>query len=206
MKKTEAKKEPNTVTMPSVNPKASQSKPLSGSNHEQFTLILVNQVASSMSTAHSDEKDRQKQIASCLEAMVGISPQDESEGMLAAQMVACHNAAMECFRRAMIKEQPLAGRQQNLSFAYKLCRTYTLHMEALDKHRGKGQQKVTVEHVHVHQGGQAIVGNVQTGAGVQPKSEEQPDAKTITHAPESEMRSPFEAVGEAVPQRRDEER
>ena len=142
MKKTEAKKEPNTVTMPSVNPKASQSKPLSGSNHEQFTLILVNQVASSMWTAHSDEKDRQKQIASCLEAMVGISPQDESEGMLAAQMVACHNAAMECFRRAMIKEQPLAGRQQNLSFAYKLCRTYTLTHGGPRQAPGQGQQKV----------------------------------------------------------------
>jgi hypothetical protein len=32
---------------------------------------------------------------------------------------------------------------------------------ALQKLRGKaGQQKVTVEHVHVHQGGQAIVGAV----------------------------------------------
>ena len=41
--------------------------------------------------------------------MVGISPQDESEGMLAAQMVALHNAAMECFRRAMIKDQTFAG-------------------------------------------------------------------------------------------------
>src|SRR3990170_1828786 len=40
---------------------------------------------------------------------------------------------------------------------------------------------------HVHQGGQAIIGNVQNGAGVQPKTEEQPDAKTITHAPEPEM-------------------
>ena len=67
-------------------------------------------------------------------------------------------------------------------------------------------QKVTVEHVHVHQGGQAIVGSVQTGVGAQPKLEEQPDAKTIAHAPEPEMRSPFEAVAETVPQRCDEER
>ena len=44
----------------------------------------------------------------------------------------------------------------------------------------------------------------QTGAGVQPKLEEQPDAKTIAHAPEPEMRSAFEEVGETVPQRRDE--
>ena len=26
-------------------------------------------------------------------------------------------------------------------------------LDALDRHRGKGQQKVTVEHVHVHSGG-----------------------------------------------------
>ena len=39
-------------------------------------------------------------------------------------------------------------------------------MLALDKHRGKGQQRVTVEHVHVHEGGQAIVGNVEAGGGV----------------------------------------
>jgi hypothetical protein len=34
-------------------------------------------------------------------------------------------------------------------------------LESLNRHRGKGAQKVTVEHVHVHEGGQAIVGNVQ---------------------------------------------
>jgi hypothetical protein len=204
MKKAAPEKEPNSVAMPDLNPKPSHTKHFSGSNHEQFSMVLVNQVARSMWTAHSDEKNKQAQIASCLEAMVGISPQDESEGMLAAQMVALHNAAMECFRRAMIKEQPHEGRQQNLNFANKLTRTYALAMEALDKHRGKGQQKVTVEHVHVHQGGQAIVGNVQTGAGVQPKKEEQPDAKTIAHAPEPEMRSAFEAEREPMPERRDE--
>lgn len=196
----------NAVTMPNWNPPPSQTKHLSGSNHEQFTLMLVNQVSRSIWTAHSDDAYKEKQLASCLEALVGISPQDESEGMLAAQMVALHNAAMECFRRAMIKDQTHEGRQQNLSFANKLTRSYALAMETLDKHRGKGQQKVTVEHVHVHQGGQAIVGNVQTGAGVQPKLEEQPDAKTIAHAPEPEMRSAFQTVGETLPQRRDEER
>jgi hypothetical protein len=206
MKKTAAKKEPNVVVMPNWKPEPSHTRHFSGSNHEQFSLMLVNQVSRSIWTAHSDEDYKEKQLSSGLEAMVGLAPKDESEGMLAAQMVALHNAAMECFRRAMIKDQTHEGRQQNLSFANKLTRSYALAMEALDKHRGKGQQKVTVEHVHVHQGGQAIVGNVQTGAGVQPKSEEQPDANTITHAPEPEMRSALEAVGEALPQRRDEER
>jgi hypothetical protein len=33
--------------------------------------------------------------------------------------------------------------------------------EALNRHRGKGQQKGTVEHVHIYEGEQAIVGKVE---------------------------------------------
>jgi hypothetical protein len=39
-------------------------------------------------------------------------------------------------------------------------------IEAMEKLKGKtGQQKVTVEHVHVYQGGQAIVGAVSPNRG-----------------------------------------
>jgi hypothetical protein len=120
---------------------------------------------------------------------IGLKPADEIEGMLAAQMVATHNAAMECFRRAMIREQTFEGRREALNQANKLTRSYTTLLEALNRHRGKGQQKVTVEHVHVHQGGQAIVGTVQ-GGGSAMKSEDQPHApNAITHEPGIPMRS-----------------
>jgi hypothetical protein len=36
-------------------------------------------------------------------------------------------------------------------------------MEALRKHRNGGKQTVTVQHVNVEDGGQAIVGDVQSG-------------------------------------------
>ena len=39
-------------------------------------------------------------------------------------------------------------------------RSYAVLLDALNRHCGKGQQKVTVEHVHVHSGGQAVVGMV----------------------------------------------
>ena len=68
-----------------------------------------------------------------------------------------------CYRRAMIAEQTFEGRKENLSQANNLSRTHAALLEALNRHRGKGQQKVTVEHVHVHEGGQAIVGNVVGG-------------------------------------------
>jgi hypothetical protein len=42
----------------------------------------------------------------------GIGPKDELEGMMAAQLIAAHNAAMECYRRAMISEQSFEGRRE----------------------------------------------------------------------------------------------
>ena len=95
----------------------------------------------------------------------------------------------------MIGEQTFEGRRENLSQANKLSRTYTTLLEALNRHRGKGQQKVTVEHVHVHEGGQAIVGNVE-GGGMQRKSKDQPHA--LTHAPGETLRS-ANTEREAVP-------
>jgi hypothetical protein len=40
-------------------------------------------------------------------------------------------------------------------------RAYATHVEVLRRLRHGGQQVVRVEHVHVNDGGQAIVGNVK---------------------------------------------
>jgi hypothetical protein len=42
----------------------------------------------------------------------------------------------------------------------KLARTFAAQVSALKDYRSKGEQKMTVQHVHVAEGGQAIVGNV----------------------------------------------
>jgi len=95
----------------------------------------------------------------------GIQPRDELEAMLAVQMGAIHQAAMMMARRlnhvANIQQQDAAERALN-----KLTRTYATQMQALKRYRTGGQRKVTVEHVTVNDGGQAIVGNVGTGGGV----------------------------------------
>ena len=73
-----------------------------------------------------------------LATLASLEPENEIEGMLAAQMIACHFAAMECYRRAMIPEQSFEGRQTALNFANKLSRTYAIQLDALNKNRGKG--------------------------------------------------------------------
>src|SRR4029077_14803155 len=137
-------------------------------------------------------------------------PASELEGMLAAQLLASHYAAMECYRRGMLSNQTLQGRSESLNQANKLSRTHAALLEALNRHRGKGQQKVTVEHVHVHAGGQAVVGMVTPspglpGGGDRSNLEEQPHAKQIAHAPEPALPSP-DAGRDALPVARDDQR
>lgn len=91
----------------------------------------------------------------------GIAPKDQIEGMLAIQMIGTHYATMKALSRANTVNN-IELSTACLNSASKLARTYTMQMEALNRHRGKGQQKMTVEHVHVHSGGQAIVGSVSS--------------------------------------------
>jgi hypothetical protein len=179
-------------------------KCIGGSQSDDFNQVLADQAVKSLWTAHSDQEGREILYQAALSALMGTAPRDEIEGMLVAQMVAAHAASMECFRRAMLPEQTFEGRKESLNQANKLSRTYTMLLEALNRHRGKGQQKVTVEHVHVHAGGQAIVGAVeQSGAGTQVSGQEPVDARQITHAPQSplwskdEERTPVPVAGDA---------
>ena len=155
---------------------------IGGSGSDDFNQVLADQAFRSVWTAHCDEATHDQQFQGTLAAMMGIAPRDQIEGMLAAQMVAAHNSSMECHRRAMLDNRTFEGRKEDLNQANKLSRTYTLLLDPLNRHRGKGQQKVTVEHVHVHSGGQAIVGEVETGGGVANTNQRQPHAKAISQS------------------------
>jgi hypothetical protein len=199
---------PKPTSIVANDPKDHQGelKAIGGSKSDHWNNILATQAIQTLWMAHSDEKTRDSQRSATVSALVGMAPKDEMEGMLAAQLLAAHNASMECYRRAMLREQTFEGRRENLAQANKLSRTYATLLEALNRHRGKGQQKVTVEHVHVHAGGQAVVGVIeQPGGGGQSKSQDQPDAKQLTHAPEQAMRSE-DKEREPMPIARDAER
>jgi hypothetical protein len=126
-----------------------------GSKDDDLALSLVNQVLETLWLPKNMSEDIP--IESACAAVATL------EGLLAAQMVGAHNAAMECLRRAMMEGQSFEGRDQSLKHGARLLAIYTKQVEALDRHRGKGAQKITVEHVNVHAGGQAFVGNVEAG-------------------------------------------
>jgi hypothetical protein len=64
--------------------------------------------------------------------------------MLIGQAIASHNAAMECYRRAMISEQTFEGRRENLNQANKLSRTFAVLTEALGRHPATSAVRIAV--------------------------------------------------------------
>lgn len=113
----------------------------------------------------SDEYAANDEREFMLAAVAELKPRDTVERMLAVQMAATHVALVRSARWLAHAE-----RVDQVSVHYngynKLARTYTAQVEALRKHRNKGKQIVTVQHVSVSDGGQAIVGNVDHGGRV----------------------------------------
>jgi hypothetical protein len=204
-KKTANKTKPAAAVANDADGQKGTLKEFGGSRFDDWNDIITRQTADALWVKHSGPDTREKQLSAALAALIGIGPKDELEGMMAAQLIAAHNAAMECHRRAMHSEQTFEGRRENLAQANKLSRTFATLLEALNRHRGKGQQKVTVEHVHVHSGGQAVVGVVEPGGGDRAKIEGQPHAAQIVHAPQSEMWCSLPKDRAAVPERSDGE-
>ena len=127
-----------------------------GTGDLDFYNGLLNQLATAGSKGGQvDERG----LNFMLSVMKGVQPRDQLEAMLAAQMAAVHMATMTIAQRLAhvenIPQQDSAERAFN-----KLSRTFTTQMEALKRYRTGGEQKVTVQHVSVAEGGQAIVGNV----------------------------------------------
>jgi hypothetical protein len=124
-----------------------------------FVKGFINQLANAGSQGRQIDED---DLNFMLSIVKGIQPRDQLEAMLAAQMAAVHVATMTSARRLAhvenIPQQDSAERTFN-----KLARTFAAQMEALKRYRTSGEQKVTVQHVSVSEGGQAIVGNVTQG-------------------------------------------
>ena len=135
-----------------------------GTDNPQLQSFLIDQVVASFPgagpTEHRDPGVVVKAANTAAAILAGIHPRDEIEGMMVVQMIAVHNMAMEAMKLAMLPDQTLLHKDSCVSCATKMLRTFTAQVEALRRHRGGGEQKMTVEHVHVNQGGQAIVGSI----------------------------------------------
>jgi hypothetical protein len=100
-----------------------------------------------------------------------LHPGNVLEAMLITQMVGTYEASL-AFLRTSTAEGQDDFRAQNVARSTRLMRLFMEQLEQLQRLRGNTrQQRVTVEHVHVNTGGQAIVGVVEH-PGVRKKTDE----------------------------------
>jgi hypothetical protein len=127
-----------------------------GTMDRDFLAGIVGQLADA---ATRDGEVNEQALNFMLSIVKGIKPRDQVETLLAAQMAAIHAAtltsAWRLARAETLPRQDCAERAVN-----KLARTFAAQTEALRRYRSGGEPNVTVQHVSVSDGGQAIVGNV----------------------------------------------
>jgi hypothetical protein len=161
---------------------------------------LMSTVVENLATVTADCGDKvcPQPLNRALALVHEIEPADAIEAMLAVQMVAVHDATIRAAR--VLKRSTTIQQQDSASnMLNKLGRTFTAQIEALKRHRSAGEQTVRVEHVHVYEGGQAVVGNVNPQGGGDPKYGQQPYESLGRNAASAQVQGHVEAKRKALP-------
>lgn len=113
-------------------------------------------------TGGTPEDPRLREFNGTLAIIEDLQAKDALEGLLISQMTASYSAAMEFTGRARrasrIEFIELYSKQ-----SIKLMQLFNQQFLALNKYRKGNKQTVVVKHVHVHEGGQAVIdSNVNT--------------------------------------------
>jgi hypothetical protein len=104
-------------------------------------------------------------VNAALAMIEAAAPRDEIEGALAVQMACTHSATM-----VVLSSLGAGGGSDRRvaalgSAAGRLLKAYAMQVELLRRLRHGSGQYVRVEHVHIHEGGQAVIGNVRARGG-----------------------------------------
>jgi hypothetical protein len=128
-----------------------------GTCSQEFIDTEIGRLASVL--RNGDGKVDIRAVEAVFAVLDGAQPQNEIEAMLVIQMAITHALAMK--KADTLNSVKTIPQQNSAGLAVtRLNRTFIMQVEALASLRRGGNQKMTVEHVHVHSGGQAIVGSV----------------------------------------------
>lgn len=127
--------------------------------NNQFTQNILHLSALACNAANSNDFDLKKAKK---EAQIGLKLLSSKNGlqeMLAAQMLSIHHLQQQAMAFAN-RAKHIKNIQYFTNAAIKLANCFAQQANILSKLQGRVSQKITVEHVDVHNGGQAIVGNI----------------------------------------------
>lgn len=106
-----------------------------------------------------------------LQSLADSEPKDATEARFCAQSTVLYSQGMQYLSRAEGADM-LCHKEFYMKCAIKLLRLHNETIEALNKYRRGGEQRCVVLHVHVNDGGKAVVGGVFNEGGGEEKSAE----------------------------------
>ncbi|HAU1248556.1 TPA: hypothetical protein F8R87_01860 [Legionella pneumophila] len=138
-----------------------QQSNLVPSQQDKFSRNIIHEAALASTNISSGKFDLKKAKSLCAEGISALGAQNGLESMLAAQMLSIHHLQ----QRSMI----YANASDNLELktyytntAIKLANTFVQQTNLLAKLQGLGGQKIIVERVNISNGGQAVIGTVNS--------------------------------------------
>jgi len=131
---------------------------------DKFTRKIIHEAALASNNISSDNFDLEKAKSLCTDSIAALGAQNGLESMLAAQMLSIHKLQQRSMIYAHASDN-LELKTYYTNSAIKLANCFVQQANMLAKLRGVGGQKIIVERVDVHQGGQAVVGNIQGSMG-----------------------------------------
>lgn len=154
-----------------------------GTNDQDFYYGLV---AGLQNASWTNGQIDETELNFALSVIDDVRPRDSLEAMLAAQMAVSHLMSMKLAWYQNNADHPKSREIAERGFN-RVTRTYLEQLKALKRYRTGGEQTVTVQHVTVSDGGQAIVGNVtQPAAAATPQ-------RTATAPPNGPDATPAQA-------------
>src|SRR5262245_66287995 len=99
-------------------------KHIGGSPSDDWNNRIANQTLRALHFGEDDEAAPDQHTSAAINGLIGIAPQDEMEGMMAAQLLAAHGAVMDCYRRAWEREGQIMGIGRKLAMAMELQNSF----------------------------------------------------------------------------------
>lgn len=161
--------------------------PQLGARDADLLEILISQMANAATWTKLVDYQT---IRVVVEFMQSIAPRDATEILLATHATKIHLALMAAHHR-LANAHPDVFDSATRSIN-SLTRTLLSLQEALRRNRSGGEQRMTVRHVSVSDGGQAIVGNVSHTTAKQALPNDQKQMPAITHS----QQAPIEIIEE----------
>lgn len=131
---------------------------IADNTNTEFYNKIVNKLATAtVSLNDKVEVNELKKIAG--KSLSAVDKENGTRLMLSAQMAAVHDLQQRLTAYAYNTTQ---GKEQMyyVNSVVKLSNLFVQQANMLEKLKGNSQNKVIVEHVHVHSGGQAVVGTL----------------------------------------------